>query len=389
MALDLAFWNLRHSLARTLLSVSGIGVAITLIFVQMGFQGAIENTANVIYGKMEFDVLVRSRDYLHFVDARRFSRQVLYEIQSWPGVQSVRPMHVTLGTWRHPDGDNLRGMVVMGIDPARPAFDHPAVARDIPRLTSAEFVIIDQQTHPEFGPRNRRRFGPEDIGIITDVFGKRVTVVGLFDMGAGLTANGAIITSEAGFQRLVPFDDGRQVSFGLVALTPGTSIESFLRAANAELRRTGLEEQIEILAREEVVARERHRWIAETPIGFIFMISVGISFIVGAAIVYMVLATDVANRISEYATLKAMGYANRYLAWVVLRQALYLSVIAFVPALLVSLGIYEITAFLANVPIFMTWPRFTFVLCLSLTMCGISGTLALRKLYQAQPAELF
>lgn len=197
------------------------------------------------------------------------------------------------------------------------------------------------------------------------------------------------MTSEAGFWRLVPHSDGRHVSFGLIKLKPGVDIETFQQAATQELTRSAHAESVELLNRTQVVARERHRWIAETPIGFIFMISVGISFIVGAAIVYMVLATDVANRLSEYATLKAMGYSNLFLSGVVLRQAFYLSVLSFVPALVVSLGIYHITALLANVPIFMTWSRLVFVMGLSLGMCGMSGALALRKLYQAQPAELF
>ena len=38
--------------------------------------------------------------------------------------------------------------------------------------------------------------------------------------------------------------------------------------------------------------------------------------VVGAMICYMVLATDVMGRLPEYATLKAMGYSNRFLALV-------------------------------------------------------------------------
>ena len=103
----------------------------------------------------------------------------------------------------------------------------------------------------------------------------------------------------------------------------------------------------------------------------------------------MILSTDVANRLSEYATLKAMGYTNFFLSMVVLRQATYLAVLAFLPSLLLSLVFYQMAAAAARIPIFMTLERVILVFVLSLLMCGVSGALALRKLWQAEPAELF
>ena len=103
----------------------------------------------------------------------------------------------------------------------------------------------------------------------------------------------------------------------------------------------------------------------------------------------MILSTDVAHRLSEYATLKAMGYTNFFLSMVVLKQAAYLAFFAFVPSLLLSMILYQLTAAAAKIPIFMTLERVLFVLFLSLLMCGVSGALALRKLWQAEPAELF
>ena len=53
--------------------------------------------------------------------------------------------------------------------------------------------------------------------------------------------------------------------------------------------------------------------------------------VVGMIIVYQILFADIADHLAEYATLKAMGYTNRYLAAVVLMEATILAVVGFVP----------------------------------------------------------
>ncbi len=44
---------------------------------------------------------------------------------------------------------------------------------------------------------------------------------------------------------------------------------------------------------------------------------------------------------------------------------------------------------LANLSLVMDWERVVSVLLMTLVMCGFSGVLAIRKLWNAEPAELF
>ena len=55
--------------------------------------------------------------------------------------------------------------------------------------------------------------------------------------------------------------------------------------------------------------------------GIIFKLGVFVALIVGVIFVYQVIATDIADHIAEYATLRAIGYSAGYLSGVVLRQA--------------------------------------------------------------------
>ena len=65
--------------------------------------------------------------------------------------------------------------------------------------------------------------------------------------------------------------------------------------------------------------------------------------VVGSVVVYQILYTDVSNHRAEYATMKAMGYRDIQLSFLVLRQAVLMSVLGFIPGALMADAIYVIT----------------------------------------------
>lgn len=391
MRTNLALANITSNLAKTTLSLAGIGVAIVLIFLQMGFRGAIENTATNIYNRLDFDLLIRSRDYLHFVDSATFSRDVCNEIAGMQGVASVNRVFVTVVTWRNPIGE-FKGILLLGVDPDDSPFRDPAITAQLDQLVSLDSLLVDDKTHREFGPLNKQRFTSNDIGRTVQVSDQPMKIAGLFNMGAGLAANGAILASLETLTQLVPYYNENRTTFGLIKLAPGENAQQRMIEFQEHFQTIAGDPKtarVEILDRAEVVERELVRWMGETPIGFIFTLGVIIAFLVGAAVVYMVLSNDVADRIHEYATLRAMGYSNLDLARVVMQQALYLALFSFFPSLVVSLGLYWLTSALASIELEMNWQRIGFVFGLTLVMCCLSGAMALRKLWQMDPAELF
>ena len=91
----------------------------------------------------------------------------------------------------------------------------------------------------------------------------------------------------------------------------------------------------------------------------------------------------------EFATLKAMGYRASYFWSLILCQALYLACLGFLPGVLVSWGLYSLLAEASGLIMRMTIERVGFVWLLTVGMCIVSGMLAIRKLFRADPASLF
>ncbi len=393
MATPLAIHNLISGGWRTILSIVGISIAIVLIFMQLGFLGAVTDTAVVFYDKMKFDLVACCPDYYNFVDCGQFDSQHLALLKSVKGIKTVQPIHVSLGKWNYEAREVQRGMLIIGIDPIGVTFTEAELNSTIPLIEDRRSILVDKSSRPRFlGENNKQPFGDEQLGLEIELNGVPGKIGGLFKIGTGLASDGATIVHQEHFYEIVPGYSSQLVSLGLIQLEPGFDPEVVQKEILERFKRTGASETatpIDIVTRQGLEQREISYWRKETPIGFIFMAGALVAFCVGAIIVYIVLSADITKQIGEYATLKAMGYRNLYLNKTVLEQAFILATASYVCALIMSLALYQIVGNVANLPITMNWERMGFVFGSSILMSFISAMIALQKLRKADPADLF
>ncbi len=126
-----------------------------------------------------------------------------------------------------------------------------------------------------------------------------------------------------------------------------------------------------------------------SPAGPIFTLGTLIGLLFGVLISYQVLFTDVSELLPQYATLKAIGYKNVYLIRVILEQAIFYAVVGFVPAWLVCAVLFKVLGEITLLPLRMSISLTSIVVILTLTMCIVSGLLAVRRILAADPAEIF
>ncbi len=376
MKTPLAWLNLLHQKTRTAVAVAGVAFAVVLILLQLGFLASVRQTATRVYDHLDFDVLLLSPEYLHLSKAGTIPRARLAQAASLPGVAGTSALDVGFQLWRNVDTGQRRGILLMALDPQQRPIAIPEITDQQSRLEKSDTVLVDQLSRSEFGPIK--------TGVTTEVGGRTVNVAGEFTLGTGFSADGALITSETTFHHLLPFRKPSEISLGLVRLAPDANPE-----AVAESLREILPRDVQVMTREEIGAHERRHWVTKTSVGIIFGFGVFVALLVGTAIVYQVLSSDIASRLAEFATLKAMGYTRYYLSRLVLEQALTLAVAGFVPGLLIADLLYRITARVTHISIELTLARCAGVLLLSLVMCAVSGLASLAKVHSVDPAELF
>ena len=150
-----------------------------------------------------------------------------------------------------------------------------------------------------------------------------------------------------------------------------------------------LPEDVTVLTKQGFIDFEQNYWRTSTSIGFIFTLGAAMGFVVGCVIVYQVLYSDVSDHLPEYATLMAMGYKLRTLLGVVVREGLLLALFGYLPAYAAGQGLYLLVRSATALPVAMDFSRAATVFTMILVMCMASAGLAMRRLVDADPAEIF
>lgn len=383
-AIPLAWLQLKRETVRLLIALAGIGFAVILMFIQLGFQDALFDSAVSFHESLQGDVFLISPQSTALIAMRTFSQRRLYQALGYAGVESVSPIYLDFALWKNPVKRNTRSILAIGINPETPVFG-PEVLPTLEPIRLTDTVLFDQKSREEFGPIAQLFNAGNPV--ITEVSGRRVTVGGLFTLGASFGADGNFVTSDLNFLRIFDQRQEGQIDVGTIKLKSGANVQSVMNALKRDMETTT--KDVRVFSKQEFVEFERNYWKSSTAIGFIFTLGTAIGFVVGTVIVYQILYTDVSDHLAEYATLKAMGYKNLYLLSVVFQEALILSVLGYIPGFLLSFGLYILTRNATSLPIAMTLPRAILVFCLAVVMCMISGAVAVRKVQDADPADIF
>ena len=380
--LPLGWLQLRHKPLRLLVALSGIAFAVLLILMQLGFRAALFESAVRIHERFDYDIALFSTDSVFIVRPQTFSVWRLYQAQSLDEVSSIAPVYIAPAIWKNPWSNNRRSINAIGIDPEDDLLDAPGFSEGRLKVIRQDAVLFDGRSRPEFGPVGA---AIEESGrLTTEVNDREVDVVGTFTMGTSFGIDGLIITSDDNWLRLFPGHARNDIHLGLVNLVDG---------ADAVSVRDGLREYLPddvlVMTKQDFVERESAYWDSATPIGYVFFFGAIMGFVVGAIIVYQILFADVSEHLNEYATLRAIGYKNRFVVGIVLQQAVILAMLGFVPGVAVASWLYGSAAAATSLPIYLTMERAVTVLLMTLTMCSISAFLAVRKLRRLDPADVF
>jgi putative ABC transport system permease protein len=383
----LAWRQLMKEKTRLVVAVAGITFADMLIFIQMGFESALFDSAIQPHRNLQADLVLINPQFQTLFSVKSFSRERLYQALSYNGVKSVSSIYISTGQWRNPQTKMDRSILVWGVDPATPGLKFPELQAKKDNLKQLNQVIFDEASRPEYGEigkifRETGKFNAE-------LSGKNVSVKGLFQNGASFAADGNVVVSDSTFLQLFPTRKADQIEVGLITLQPGADLEKVKAQLQIGLNPDPQNPFVEVGTPETFAQKEKTYWANGTGIGFIFSLGVIVGFIVGIVIVYQVLYSDVSDHLPEYATLKAMGYTDNYLLRVLLQEALLLAALGYLPAFFLSFGLYQVTFAATLLPIYMKVDRAINVFFLTVIMCTVSGAIAMRKLRSADPADIF
>ena len=384
VAFQLAWRQLRHEPLKLLAGIAGVVFSVVLMFMQIGFRDALFVCAAGVQSHLAGDLFLihRQSDNLGLVFMSRFSRRRVQQALAVPEVQSATELYVEVAQWKNPWTARTRGILVLGIDPAVGALELPGVREHLDTIRLKDAVLFDSRSRREYGPVAAafQAQGP----VTVEINSRRTRVEGLFQLGGSFATDGNLITSDLNFLRLFPSRTPSEVTVGVLRLKPGAD----LRQAQAAVSRL-MPPDVDVMTRDELVKQEHDYWDKATPIGFIFNTAMIIAFLVGIVVVHQILYAEVSTHLAQYATLKAMGYSHAFLLGIVVGASVILGLLGFLPGWFLSLGLYHLTASATGLPMMLGGGKTAIVLLLTLSMCLLSGALAMQRLRAANPADMF
>ena len=378
----LGWLQLKHNKTRLLTAIAGITFADILIFMQLGFQDALFQTNTQYPRLLQTDIVLVSSQARNFNSLFTFPQRRLLQAMDIPGVKSADELYIASVEWRNPQTREKTSLLAIGQNPDQPALNLPAINQQLDAVKMPNTLLFDKAARGDY----QEVISQVEKGkpVTTEMARRTVTIAGLFELGASFGDDGAVVTSEENFLRLVPKREPGTVSMGLINVESGYEAEEVRAVLN-----NYLPEDVQAFTHAEYVDFELNYLKTNSAIGFIFTLGSAMGFIVGIVIVYQILSTDVNDHLPEYATFKAMGYENSYLLGVVFEEAIILSLVGFLPSVLISLVLYTLTAGATSMAITMPMARVILVFILTIFMCNISGAIATRKLQAADPADMF
>jgi len=385
--LPTAWLQLRHEKVRLIVALSGVIFAVVIIFMQLGIRDALFDSAVRLHQGLKGDCFLISPRSTALIAMQSFTERRLLQALAFPEVEFISPIYLDFTQWRNPQTRNYwRNIFVIGFDLRHQIFDFPGVEENLDKLKIPDMVLFDRNSRTEFGQivSEFQNQGNVTTEVSNKGLERRIKVTGLFELGTSFGSDGNILTSHLNFLRM--FNNRHQgfINIGLIKLKPEVNVQEFISQLKEYLPK-----DVKVLSKQELIDFEKNYWQTSTAIGFIFNLGVFLGIIVGIVVVHQILYTNISEHLSEYATLKAMGYRHKYLLSVVLQQALFIAVLGYIPGFIISVIQYEFAKQATLLPIAMTLDRAGVVLGSTIIMCFISGATAVGKLRAADPADIF
>lgn len=380
--IPLAWRQLMRAKGRFFVALSGIAFADILMLMQIGFQTALLDSNTRLQSFLDADIILISSQAQNIGNINNFPRRRLFQATNLPEVESASPLYVSLGVWKNNQTQLKSKILVIGFNPSASAFKLSEVTQNLDVIKYPNTLIFDRNSKGKYQEIIAQIAQGQPV--TTELQGRKVTIAGLYSLGASFVAEGNVMTSDQNFLRIFPEQQAGQVNVGLIKLNPGNDAKTV-----ATKLRSYLQDDVRVLTLEEFIDFEKKYWQENTSIGFIFSFGVVMGFVVGVIIVYQILYSDVTDHLPEYATLKAMGYSNLYLLGIVFQEAIILAMLGYLPGFFASTMFYGFIRSVTKLPLFMTLEKGVMMLTITIIMCLISGAIVTRKLRSADPADIF
>ncbi len=371
---DLAVKMILDDKGRFAITVLGVGFAVALVLSQMGlFFGLLDN-ASVTIDRLDADLWVTARNTPNVDFANPFPESYVQRVRSIPGVDRADNLIVWYAIVSLPSGAKEQ-VVYYGLANF-PLWNFPwdVASGDTSDLRRGRYVMLDESAE--------RRFGSFEPGDYREFLGRRLKIIGKTRGARSFTTSPIAFLDYGLAQALAPEELERRTTFIIVKLEPDADPASVA----AEIR-TRLPYN-DVYTKGEWAAASQHYWIDSTGLGLTIFLTVFLGALVGVVIVAQTLYASVAEHLSEFGTVKALGGNNLDVYGIIAEQASYAAALGYGVGVAFAQALGPVLEQL-DMRMIITPTIYATVFAGTLALCLAASAMSYRKVASLDPAIVF
>lgn len=373
MSTRLAWRNLAHDRARLLVAVLGISFAVQLMAIQLSLLFGFAQTASGVIDHSGADLWIAGRGTKNVDQAGEIPARRQFEAMEVPGVQSAEKYIVHFAVLRRPDGGSE--FVILVGDHVVQQIGGPwnLVAGSVDDLKRPGGIIVDSLY--------MQKLGVTHIGQILEINNRRTRVVGITS-GIRTFAQSPYIFMSFETARMVGGIAPDATKYVLATLQPGADCDAVKAALASRMP------SVDVFTGPEFASATRFYWLFSTGAGLDLILAAFLGVVIGVVITAQTLYASAMDHLPEYATLRAMGATDRYLAMVIVKQALFNAAGGYSLGAVAALAI----VWFAGQGVAAMWLPWQLVLAVGIVtviMCVLSGLMAIRRVVTVNPTSVF
>ncbi|WP_397569735.1 ABC transporter permease [Schlesneria sp. T3-172] len=272
------------------------------------FMGVVERSASQIIDVRDADLWVMDSKVRYIDEAPFLPNNDLQRVRGVPGVEWAVRFHKSSATARLPDG-NFRNVMLLGVDDATMVGSpRRMVLGELSDLNRANAVFIDKAGYEYMWPGE-----PFQLGREFHINDRRVVLMGICKASPPFTTLPILYSRFTEVERFFP-TNRNLMNYVLAKAMPGQDPQQVCQA---------IEQQCGLMA----LTQDGFFWktidyfMSSTGIPINFGITIGLGFIVGAAVAGQTFYLFTLENLKQFGALKAMGVTNARLISMILLQA--------------------------------------------------------------------
>jgi putative ABC transport system permease protein len=365
---SIAAKNLLREKTRLAISVGGVAIAVLLILVVRGLYSGFLDQATAYIRGVDADVWVVEAgtpgDFFHSVSLQPPERAE--QIAAVEGVDRVDPLLARPVIMRHA-GEDV-DLFLVGVDET--GVGGPASVEEGVRIPGPGEIVVDRVFARNEGI---------DVGDTMKAQGTRLRV-------AGIARGGNAFVAQYGWASFADvaelFGAGEVVNYFLVAATDGVDSDALADRIRREVAGTKP-------FTEDEFAEANTEEISESFLPIIWVL-VLIAFAIGTAVIALTIYTATLEKRTEYGVLKAIGFSNRRLFGIVLRQSVASGALGLVLGVIVTFVLSAaLERALPSFVVTLTAGDVVLVAVIALAMGAVASLIPVRPVARLDPARVF